>query len=108
VNKSQDNEELALRLNAETARISWQELERHFARGALITVASELDLVNVGVHMIKDDKTIIDAWLDNGEIRATTDDEAKAWSEDNRELWAVVVAPWVLVQEDTKVEDDQN
>jgi hypothetical protein len=99
MNKKQDAEELKVRLNAETARISWQELERHFARGALITVVPGLDLVNVGVHMIKDDKTIIDAWLASGEIRNTTDDEAKAWSEDNRELWAVVVAPWVLVQD---------
>ena len=43
----ESTEELSIRLNTETARISWQELERHFARGALLTVSPGLDLVEV-------------------------------------------------------------
>ena len=96
----EDFEQLTVRLNTETARITWQELERHFARGVLITVSPELDLVQVGAHMIHDDKTIIDAWLESGELGKTSDDDARRWSESEpgSELWAVVVAPWVLVQ----------
>ena len=97
---NEDAKELAIRLNAETARIRWQELERHFARGALVTVAADLDLVDVGLHMINDDKTLVNSWLESGAVRNTTDNEAKCWSADNRELWAVVVAPWVLVQDE--------
>ena len=96
---SESDEELAVRLNAETARIAWQELERHFARGDLITVAPELDLVAVGVNMIKDHKATINAWLETGELHRTSEQEAKEWSADNSTLWAVVVAPWVLVQD---------
>ena len=92
-------DQLLLRLNAETARISWQELERHFARGALLTVSPVLDLVEVGVHMINDDKAIIDAWMKSGDLSKTTDEEARHWSENETILWAVVVAPWVLVQD---------
>lgn len=92
-------DQLLLRLNAETARISWQELERHFARGALLTVSPVLDLVAVGVHMINDDKTIIDAMMESGDLSKTTDEEALHWSENDAVLWAVVVAPWVLVQD---------
>lgn len=95
----EDLEQITARLNTETARIEWKELERHFARGALITVSSELDLVQAGAHMIHDDKTIIDAWLESGELRNTTDEEARNWSSDDQVLWAVVIAPWVLVQE---------
>ena len=95
----EDFEQLTARLNTETARISWQELERHFARGLLLTVSPDLDLVEVGAHMIHDDKTIIDAWLETDELRKTTDDDARGWSEGKPALWAVVVAPWVLVQE---------
>jgi hypothetical protein len=91
-------EQLTVRLNTETARISWRELERHFARGVLLTVSPEQDLVQVGAHMIHDDKTIIDAMLETAELRKTTDDDARGWSESEAELWAVVVAPWVLVQ----------
>lgn len=96
---SNSDEELKIRLNSETARISWQELERHFARGALITVAPGLDLVNVGVHVIKDDKVTINAWLENGDLHRTSEEEARAWSACDATLWAVVVAPWVLVQD---------
>jgi len=53
----EDIDQITARLNLETARISWQELERHFARGELLTVIPALDLVQVGVNMINDDKT---------------------------------------------------
>ena len=92
-------DQLLLRLNDETARISWQELERHFTRGALLTVSPALDLVEVGVHMINDDKTMVDAWLESGDLRKTTDQDALQWSENDATLWAVVIAPWVLVQD---------
>ena len=95
----EEKDQLLLRLNAETARISWQELERHFARGALLTVSPALDLVEVGVHMINDDKTMVDAWLESGDLRKTTDQDALQWSENDATLWAVVIAPWVLVQD---------
>jgi len=64
-----------------------------------LTVSPVLDLVQVGVNMINDDKTIVNAWLETGELRKTTDDDASGWSEGEPSLWAVVIAPWVLVQE---------
>jgi hypothetical protein len=94
----EDFEQLSARLNTETARIEWKELERHFARGVLLTVSPKLDLVEVGAHMIHDDKHIIDAWLESGELGKTSDDDAIGWSESEPSLWALVVAPWVLVQ----------
>ena len=94
----EDLEQITARLNTETARIEWKELERHFARGVLLTVSRKLDLVEVGAHMIHDDKHIIDAWLESGELGKTSDDDAIGWSESEPSLWAVVVAPWVLVQ----------
>jgi len=91
-------DQLTARLNMETAQISWQELERHFARGELLTVSPELDLEQVGVKMIHDDGPVIDGWLKSGELRKATDDAAR-WNDGVLELWAVVVAPWVLVQD---------
>ncbi|MFW2438707.1 MAG: DUF2288 domain-containing protein [Arenicellales bacterium] len=96
---NEDIHQITARLNTETARISWPELERHFARGVLLTASPALDLVQLGAHMIHDDKSIIDAWLETGELRKTTDEDARGWSEGESTLWAVVVAPWVLVQE---------
>ncbi|RLK50225.1 hypothetical protein DFR31_0115 [Alkalispirillum mobile] len=86
-------------LNTETARIGWSELERHFASGAMVTVAPDLDLVEVGARFIEDDKPAVQQWLDNDRIRRTTEDEARRWAASDAGLWCVVVAPWVLVQE---------
>ena len=94
----QDTINITARLNTEKARNEWKELERHFSRGVFLTVSPKLDLVEVGAHMIHDDKRIIDAWLESGELGKTSDDDAIGWSENEPSLWAVVVAPWVLVQ----------
>lgn len=91
--------ETIARLNGETARISWKELERHYARGALMTVASDMDLVMTAAHVVRDDKTVIEAFLETGQLHPTTEDDARNWLERDPDLWAVVVAPWVLVQE---------
>lgn len=91
--------ELQEKLNLETARISWSELEKHFARGVLITIAGELDLVAIALHFAEDDKAAIEPLLADNKISRTTDEQAQQWSEGDPDLWAVVVAPWILVQE---------
>ena len=91
---------LRTRMNLETARITWAELERHFASGRVIQVVAALDLIEVAACFVEDNATQIKAWLTSKQIGALTDDTAKSWvAEQPDNLWAVVVAPWVLVQE---------
>lgn len=85
-------------INKQTGLIDWQELAKHFARGVVVRVDAELDLVNVAHSMSMDDKTRMQQWLDSGTIRRASDNDAREWSKDNPEFWCVVVAPWVLVQ----------
>lgn len=59
-------EELRAKLNAETGKITWRELERHFARGVVIRVAEDLDLVEVAYRMAKDDRPAVERWLTEG------------------------------------------
>ncbi len=87
------------RLNGETARLRWKELERHFACGAVVKVAPTMDLVDVAVAMAQDDTRTIQAALDAGEMARASAEDAERWARRNQSLWAVVVAPWVLVQE---------
>lgn len=91
--------ELQQHLNAETGKLAWKELERHFARGSVVKVAIELDLVNVAAHFVRDDKTAVEGWVNSGKVSRATEDDASHWSEAKSEFWAVVAAPWVLVQE---------
>lgn len=90
---------LHTKLNAETGQISWQELERHFARGALIKIAGELDLVAVAACVSSDDKESVERWLAAGQMARATVEDARDWNERQAMFWAVVTAPWVLVQE---------
>ncbi len=86
-------------LHAQTARVAWQELEKHFARGVVIRVDSDLDLVEVATRFANDDKTAVEHWIVAGQVEHLGMQTAKDWAARDPELWAVVVAPWVVVQE---------
>jgi hypothetical protein len=90
---------LKAQLNMETGQIAWPELQRHFARGVVIVVGPELDLVEVAVKFVKDDKATIETWLNSGQISRASDENAQFWAQATTVFWAVVVAPWVLIQE---------
>lgn len=89
---------LRAKLVLETASIHWSELQTHFAAGRLLAVAADLDLVDVAMGLAKDDKPKVEAWLRAGQLGSVEPPQAQAWYDKNQEFWAVVVAPWVLVQ----------
>ncbi len=91
--------DLRASFNAETGKLGWSELERHFARGVVIVVAAGVDLVDVAVKMTEDDKVAIKSWMDSGQFRHPEIDDARDWLDRQPEFWSVVVAPWVLIQE---------
>lgn len=87
------------KLHAETAQIHWSELERHFARGVVLKVSTSKDLVKMAIAMVEDDAGQIADWMNSGDLSKVSVGDAKNWSERDSSLWAVVAAPWVLVQE---------
>lgn len=92
-------ETLYAKLLGETASISWAELQPFFARGALLWVSGQLDLVAVAVAVAQDDKASIGAWLAAAQVQKIEAAQAEDWLQRDPPLWSVVVAPWVLVQE---------
>ena len=84
---------------SQTARIPWQELQAHFAHGNVVQVASALDLVEVAVQLGLDNAAQFQAWIDRGDIAPVSDTDAGHWLERGATLWAVVAAPWILVQD---------
>lgn len=87
------------KVNLETAKIAWQDLQRFFAKGEVVWVASELDLVDVGYQFSVDSKAYVQAWMENNQVALVSDAQALRWFENDAQLWAVVVKPWILVQE---------
>ena len=83
----------------QTARIHWHDLQTYYAGGSVITVAPGLNLVEVAVQLGLDNTACFQGWIDSGEVAAVSDEQALIWYESNVELWAVVAAPWVLVQQ---------
>ncbi|MBJ6136554.1 MULTISPECIES: DUF2288 domain-containing protein [Marinobacter] len=92
-------DELKAKLNLETSRIHWHELQTYYARGHVVRVEPELDLLEVAAELTADNKAQFEQWLAAGSVGDVSPDLARAWYEKNSELWAVVVAPWVLVQD---------
>ena len=86
------------KLNLETAQISWPELQTHFARGYLISVNCDLDLVEVAFGFANDNRAQLESWLNAHHVHPVSDDQAREWHGGTATLWAVVVKPWVLVQ----------
>lgn len=94
-----NHEQMLAHFNAQTARLGWSELARHFARGMVVKVAADMDLVAVAAAVAQDQAEQVEAWTRTGKIRRANDDDARDWHEQDSVFWAVVVAPWVLVQE---------
>ena len=90
---------LRAKLNLETARLAWPELERHFARGVVIKVAAGMDLVDAALEIAEDNTASVQAWLADGRIARAGASDAEDWHARQPRFWAVVVAPWVLIQE---------
>ncbi len=85
-------------LNQGTAKIAWSEMQIFFARGSAIFVDEELDLIDTAAELSLDNKAALKNWMRQGQVAPVNDEQAKLWLERDTVVWAVVVAPWVLVQ----------
>lgn len=90
----------------QTARIHWHELQTYYAHGSVIRVGETLNLVEVAVQLGMDNTEQFQTWIEDGLIAPVSDSEAQAWFDSNPSLWAVVAAPWVLVQAEMGTESD--
>ena len=87
------------KLCQETARIQWHDLARFFAQGRVLQVTQGIDLPKVAAAMADDDADQVLYWRDRGDLGVVPDQIAARWFEDSAEVWAVTVAPFVLVQQ---------
>ena len=98
--KSPDEDPYSIRdkLNSETAKIPWRELQHFFAAGKILHVEPYLDLIDVALAMHQDNTDLVQHWLDASRLSPVNDTQAKDWYASDTLLWATVVKPWVLVQ----------
>lgn len=99
-----NDELLTSKINLETARIRWQELQVFFASGKAIAVDTSLDLTQVASAIAQDNAAQLTTWMEAGAVDVVKDQQAQAWYEEDTLVWAVVIKPWVLVQPFTEQE----
>jgi len=100
--KPENDTELHDKINRETGRVKWSELERHFASGSVIWVSEALDLIEVALRVAHDDRESVTRWMNEGSVAKVSDAQAQLWLEADEVLWASVVSPFVLVQPEKK------
>lgn len=98
-NSLEKTSDLTTRLNSETAKIGWVDLQKHYATGNVMGVSSRADLIQVAEAFHKDDREKVESWLSDNTLFEVNDQQALDWYNNNTEHWAVVIPPFVLVQE---------
>lgn len=93
-------EELRQKLHLETAPMAWSKLAPFFARGQLVAVTRPLSLLDAAVALAEDNQEQVKVWMQQATFALVSDAQASRWQGADAVLWAVVVRPFVLVQED--------
>ena len=78
--------------------MSWRDLQGHFASGATLHVSPKLDLLDVACKLSRDDTKVLKPYIKQRLLSPVTDADALEWFEQDREMWTLVIRPWVLVQ----------
>lgn len=91
-------DELTAKINRETAKIPWSELQKFFAQGRALQVTEGQDLVQIAKWMAQDNAEELEPLMLSGKFGQVNDKTAVQWLDDDQLVWAVVSAPWVLVQ----------
>ena len=91
-------DELTLKLNRETGKIPWRDLQKFFAQGRAIWVAEGQDLIEAARWVVEDNSEQVRNLMDSGKLGNVSDQMAREWLDHDETVWAVVSAPWVLVQ----------
>lgn len=96
---SETDAELTQRLNGETAKIEWHQLQKHYASGNVLLINQDYDLIKVAMAMHRDDTEQIKQWLEKSVVAEVSDSQAQSWYDEDSLVWALVIPPFILVQE---------
>jgi len=95
---TEDELPLAQKLNMETAKLSWKELEVFFAKGTLLQVATGKDLIATAELIASNNQEELEKLILSKKLEFATPEWIRNNCQPNTELWTLVVAPYVLCQ----------
>ncbi|MCC5635980.1 DUF2288 domain-containing protein [Nostoc sp. CHAB 5844] len=78
----------------------WEWLIPHVQRDAVILVASELNLLDVGEAIANDNTQSVQQWIDEQLITKPSVEQVGEWNSDRQKRFnTLILQPFVLVQE---------
>ena len=93
-------EDLRSKLATELLPATWSSLEPHFRRDALFVIGAGVSLLDAAVAIAEDDKARVAAWIEAGQVRRPSLEDAAALAKrDGAAFLSVVVQPFVFVQQ---------
>ena len=82
------------------AEVNWRELKIHLKRDSIIVVSAELDLVDVGVAVADDDKSLVEAWITASQLGKPTEKQLESWEQESTQRFQMlIVQPFILIQD---------
>lgn len=92
--------DLKVELTENLDEAEWEWLIPHAQRDAIILVAVELDLVDVGVAIANDNLSEVQTWIDEALITKPSVGQIGEWNTQSAKRFkTLIVQPYVLVQE---------
>ncbi len=93
-------DELTEKLKGELLETTWDELRSQLVRDSIILVDPALNLLEVGLKVVQDDKTAIAGWIGGKQMTKPTTEQLKAWEAQlDKKFKMLIVQPFVLAQE---------
>ncbi|MBW4556446.1 MAG: DUF2288 domain-containing protein [Trichormus sp. ATA11-4-KO1] len=92
--------DLRTELTANLDEAEWEWLIPHVQRDAVIVVAQDLDLLDVGVAIASDQVSSVQQWIDQQLMAKPSDAQMGNWNSDrSKRFHTLILQPYVLVQE---------
>jgi len=93
-------EDLRTELSESLDEAEWEWLIPHAMRDALVVVAPQLDILDVGVAIANDNVTAVQHWIGEALIAKPSTNQLSDWNSDRaKQFNTLIVQPYVLVQE---------
>ena len=78
----------------------WDWLIPHVQRDAVIVVAEDLDLLDVGVAIASDQVSSVEQWIDQQLMAKPSETQLGNWNSDRtKRFQTLIIQPYVLVKE---------
>jgi hypothetical protein len=94
------NTDLRAELTENLDEAEWEWLIPHVQRDAVILVAVDLDLLDVGVAIASDNTLKVQTWIDEALITKPSTAQVGEWNiQHTKRFNTLIIQPYVLVQE---------